>query len=88
MLNEKDLRNAKEKIAFVEQVYNPSEDGRKIETVFDIAQDVLHQTFKAIFDTVLPHELTYDEILAFAEEQLQKVYDEFGEAMSDGIESD
>lgn len=39
----------------------------------------IHDSFKRIFNEILEVELTYDEILALAEFELQAVYDQFAD---------
>jgi uncharacterized protein YdhG (YjbR/CyaY superfamily) len=73
LLNEEDLRSAQSKILHL------SSDSDSL-AVFEKALPKFYETFKEIFNTVLPEELDYDEILALAEEQLQRVYDEFARA--------
>lgn len=69
------LKTAEEKIEFAKL------NNSIVDEEFDEALNFLHRGFKYIFNTVLPHELEFDEILALGYNQLQKVYDDFGKDM-------
>lgn len=71
------LKTAKDKLKFAE-IAQDVVDGEFIEP-----QELLYRGFKRLFNIVLSHELDYGELLALGNEQLQKVYDEFGQAMEE-----
>lgn len=71
MLNETDFQNAQRKITLAEHLA----DNQGLD--FDGVAELFHRGFKMIFNEIIEEELTYDEILAFAEKQLQTVYEQF-----------
>lgn len=72
MINEQALESAREKLKFAEIIDKEVTDGIvEVQSRFFIL-------FQEVFDTVLPQELTYDEILAFAQHELDNVYAAFG----------
>ena len=71
MLNETDFQNAQRKITLAESLA----DNQGLD--FDGVAELFYRGFKMIFNEVIEEELTYDEILAFAEKQLQIVYGAF-----------